>query len=94
MLEPGNSLFFFFLLDVFVGLFFWLLSSFLAPQLSSSSPSPCYEISFDLLPVTRDQAVSTHPQVEGRDVSDGGPATAVSSNSLRTLTTQSRVLLY
>lgn len=68
---------------MFVGPFILAALFFLAPQLSSCSPSqpPCYEIPFLLLTVTRDQAVSTHPQVEGRDVSDGDPATAVPSSS-------------
>lgn len=83
---------FFFLLDVFRVFFFWLLCSFLVSQLFSCSPSqpPCYEIFLLLLPVTGDQVVATNPQMKAERCVWWNPL----QFRLRTLTTQSRVLMY
>lgn len=68
MLKLRTLLFMFFFSSLCVcwAFFFWLLCSFLVPQLSSWSPSQPshYEIFFLLLPVTGDQIISTHPQMK------------------------------
>lgn len=66
MLNPELPYFFVFFLMCLLDPFFWLLCSFLVPQLCSCSPSqtPCDETFLLLLPVTGDQVVSTHPQVK------------------------------